>query len=205
MPDLIDRMYFQQLSALEPVEVCTRARCAYDGTDRYYTVAVWDQDYRVYPHLMKIEPAGDGSERLHPYFDLFIVHYLLRAKAIEPAGQWISEKDIPGGATFFRGPHAIPTECISNRFGNDLPAFKRRCQQLRGLPLALADAAYIFAIAPRISVAALYWRGDEEFPAEAGILFDRTIAQHLATDIVFAVAVGICERLGAASGRTSDR
>jgi len=200
MPDLIDRMYFDQLSALDPVEVCTRAQCSYDGTDRAYTVAVWGQDYRVYPHLMQVAPAVVGSKRLHPYFDLFIVHYLLGAQAIEPAGQWISEKDIPGGATFFRGPHAIPTESLSGRFGNDLSAFKSRCEQLQGLPLDLADAACVFTIAPRIPVAVLYWRGDEEFPAEARLLFDRTIARHLAADIVFAVAVGICERLGAASG-----
>jgi len=200
MPDLIDRMYFEQLSTLDPAEVCARASCTYDGANRFYTVAVWDQNYRVYPHLMQVEPAGDGAEKLHPYFDLFLVHYLLRAKAITPVGQWISEKDIPGGATFFRGPHAIPTESLSGRFGNDLQAFKSRCEQLGGLPLDLADAAFVFAIAPRIPVAVLYWEGDEEFPAEAKVLFDQTVAQHLAADIVFAAAVGICERLGEASG-----
>ena len=44
-------------------------------------------------------------------------------------------------------------------------------------------------------MAALYWCGDDEFPAEAKILYDRTITEHLATDIIYALAVGVCRRL----------
>ncbi len=37
----------------------------------------------------------------------------------------------------------------------------------------MADAAYIFYPVPHISLALLYWVGDEEFPAEAKLLFDQ--------------------------------
>ena len=109
---------------------------------------------------------------------------------------WISEKEIPGGPTFFRGPHALPTDLITKRFGNDLAAFGKRCASLKGSPLEMADAAYRFDIVPRVPVAVLYWCGDEEFPAEAKLLFDKSIARRLATDVVYALAVGVCERLG---------
>jgi hypothetical protein len=68
------------------------------------------------------------------------------------------------------------------------------------MPFNMADAAYRFQIAPRIPVAVLYWTGDEDFPAESKILYDRTIAEHLAADIIFALAVVICERIGKAPG-----
>jgi hypothetical protein len=58
----------------------------------------------------------------------------------------------------------------------------------------MADVAYRFDIVPRIPVGVLYWQGDEDFPAEAKILYDQTITAHLASDIVYALAVGICER-----------
>ncbi len=135
-------------------------------------------------------------QSLHDYFYLFIVHYLLKSKEIELSNEWISEKDIPGGTTFFRGPHEIPTNLVSRRFNDDVKAFKNRSQQLQGSPLNLADAAYSFKITPRIPVAVLYWRGDDDFRAEAKILYDRTIAEHLPSDIVYALAVGVCERLG---------
>ena len=42
----------------------------------------------------------------------------------------------------------------------------------------------------------IYWTGDDEFPAEAKILYDKSITAHLASDISYALGVGICERLG---------
>jgi hypothetical protein len=60
----------------------------------------------------------------------------------------------------------------------------------------MADAACYFKITPQIPVAVVYWRGDDDFPAESKILYDRTIAEHLASDIIYAIVVGICERLG---------
>ena len=124
-----------------------------------------------------------------------MVHYLLKSKEIKIVNEWISEKDIPGGTTFFRGPHAIPTNLISTRFNSNINEFKRRCEQLNGISLNLADAAYLFEITSRIPVAVLYWKGDNEFPAESKILYDRTITEHLASDIIYALAVGICEIL----------
>ena len=60
----------------------------------------------------------------------------------------------------------------------------------------MADAAYRFSITAHIPVSVLYWIGDEEFPPEAKILYDRTITEHLSLDIVFALATEICTRIG---------
>lgn len=196
MPELIDSKFFQELAAQDPHDVCRRAVCTFNDSDLSYAIPLWDQHYRIYPHQRRVEADSGSPEKLHPYFELFLVHYLLRAKKIEPTRQWISEKDIPGGSTFFRGPHAIPTELIANRFDNDLAGFSARCRQLGGTHLDMADSAFIMQITPRIPVAVLYWRGDEEFPPESRILYDETIAGHLAADIIFALASGICDRLG---------
>jgi hypothetical protein len=195
MTDLIDRSFFQQLSEQNPMEVCRRALCTYNDTNKFYAVSVWGDEYRIYPQQFKTECIGNNPQRLHPYFDLFIVHYLLKVKEIEIANQWISERDIPGGTTFFRGPHAIPVNLISARFNSNIQGFKNRCEQLKGIPLSFADAAYIFEITARIPVAVLYWSGDDEFPTESKIIYDITIAEHLPSDIIYALAVGICERL----------
>jgi hypothetical protein len=196
MTELIDRVYFQELSEQNPMDVCRRALCSYDEINKFYTVSVWGERYKIYPHQFRIEYFNKGRERFHPYLDLFAVHYLLHAKEIEPANQWISEKDIPGGSTFFRGPHEIPTNLITVRFDSDIEGFNAKCEQLMGLPLLLADAAFAFKITPRIPVAVLYWAGDDEFPTESKILYDKTIAEQLASDIIYALAVGVCERVG---------
>ncbi len=193
---LVDSLFFTRLSEQDPADVCRRAGCTYDAAAGTYRLSVWEREYAVNPEQGRIFCAGPDPEPLHPYFDLFAVHYLLSAAEIPPAGQWISEKDIPGGATFFRGPHAVPAHVIASRFDEDIQGFIRRCEQNGGTRLALADAAFSFAITPRVPVAVLLWQGDAEFPAEAKLLFDATIARHLASDIVYALAVGVCEQLG---------
>ena len=196
MADLIDRIHFQELSEQDPKDVCRRTSCKYDVVNECYILSAWGNEYGIFPKQLKINCMGNNTQSLHEYFDLFIIHYLLQSKEIEICNEWISEKDIPGGTTFFRGPHEIPTNLISLRFNNNIDEFKERCEQFHGIPLNMADAAYSFKITPRIPVAVLYWRGDDDFPAESKILYDRTIAEHLASDILYALAVGICERLG---------
>jgi hypothetical protein len=199
MADYIDPIHFEDLSALDPAEVCRRTPCVYDADKKNYAVEVWGDTYRVTPAEHSVMKIDATAERDHGFLDLFVIHYLLERKSVTLENIWVSEKEIPSGATFFRGPHALPTEQISERFGNDLEAFRARCEALHGSPLEMADAAYRFDIVPQVPVAVLYWCGDDEFPAEAKLLFDRSIGRYLATDVVFALAVGICERLGSVS------
>lgn len=197
MTTSIDPIHFQALATLHPESVCLKALCNYEYSNKCYSLPVWNFNFNVYPDQLTIDSTGNAKP--HEYFFLFAIHYLLKAKEIEKSSDWISEKDIPGGPTFFRGPHEIPTMLISNRFRNDIIDFKRICKRLNGIPLNMADAAYQFEITPRIPVAVLYWIGDEDFPAESKLLYDDTITEHLASDIIFALAVGICSQLGDAT------
>lgn len=199
MTKLIDAGYFQELADQPPEDICRRALCRYDETTRAYVVCAWGDEFTIYPRERKIDRLSNNGGDPHQYFHLFIVYYLLRAKEIERTNEWISDKDLPGGSTFFRGPHEIPTNLITGRYGNNIEKFRKRCEQLHGTVLGMADAAYRFIVTPRIPVAVLYWKGDDEFPPEAKILYDRTITEHLTSDIIFALAVEICARIGSAS------
>ncbi len=145
----------------------------------------------------KVEHVLGFSAPPHEFFDLFAIFYLLRTVDVPLSGKWISEKDVAGGPTFFRGPHQIPTDLISSRFGNDLLKFKNHCRSLGGKPVEMADAAFCFSITPEIPIAVLYWLGDEDFPPEAKILYDQSIAEILSLDILFALAFGVCTRVAA--------
>jgi hypothetical protein len=195
MADLIDKGHFTALAQMDPSDVCKRALCTHDKSLKCYTLPVWQDEYTLYPDSGKITSSATPTP-LPEYFELFAVHYLLTAREIPSAGLWISEKDIPGGVTFFRGPHEIPTSLITERVNNSVEAFRTLCISRGGTPLDMADASFAFQITKRISVAVLYWSGDDEFPAEAKILYDGSLPQHFALDIVFALAVGICHELG---------
>ena len=192
----IDPQFFRELADKKPEDVCKCALCRYDGESGCYTLTIWGDDYMVSPHEQLIKRVTDNLSAPGEIFYFFILHYLLHSKESEVTNQWISEKEIPGGDLFFSVSHEIPTSLISDRYSNDIASFKRRCEKLMGAPLDMADASYRFDITPRIPVAVLFWDGDEEFPPEAKLLFDRSVAGLLAPDIVLALAYEICSRIG---------
>ena len=195
MTDIIDKSYFRELNDTSPEILCRNKRCSYDKDTKQYSLDIWGEQYLINCNKERIDHPAVQSRPPHEYLDLFAMYYLLRGKDIAVRGEWVSEKDLPGGPTFFRGPHLIPTNRITQRFDNDLVSFKKRCGQLGGSKMELADAAYHFSITADIPVAVLYWIGDEDFPAEAKILYDQSIAEQFSLDIVWALAVGICARL----------
>jgi len=196
MADNIDPMHYRDLSEMDPPEVCRRALCRYDEQQECYELDVWGDTYRVSPREGMVRCLSENDHPANAYFSIFIVHYLLSIGETETGNQWISEKDIPGGAAFFRGPHAIPSDRVTNRFVNDIQAFGRRCTRLLGKPIDMGDAAFRFEITARIPTVMLYWRGDEDFGPEARILFDSSIASYLALDVIYALVVEMCARVG---------
>ena len=196
MTEIIDKSYFTELEDSAPETLCRNGRCSFIADQRHYSLTVWGDQYLINPTNSKIDRVLATGPPPHQYFDLFAIYYLLRAKDMLLNGEWVSEKDLPGGPTFFRGPHLVPTDLISNRFANDLQEFKTVCGNLGGTPIEMGDAAFSFSITPDIPVAVLYWIGDEDFPAEAKILYDRSIIELLSLDSIFALAVGVCTRIG---------
>jgi len=194
MTEWVADQHYTELAAADPEQICRHQRAIYDPAAKTYCMTIWGDQYLIDPHRKQAHPKASGV-RIQDFFPVFIVYFLLYGQDNKPGREWISEKDLPGGAGFFRGPHLVPTALISDTFGNDLEHFAKTCRECGGVPLELADAAFSFQITPEIPVAVLYWQGDEDFPAEAKLLFDRSMTNYLPLDIVFALAVEVCDRL----------
>jgi hypothetical protein len=189
---------WQALAALQPAEVARRTLAEPESGG--YALAFLDRRYRVEPEAGRIggpqaDPLLEDEE-----FELLLLTYLTQAAEIPVEGTWISEKDLPGGSLFFRGPHALPIQPLLARFGEDLAGFRKAAEALGGSALPYGDAAYGFTALPRIPAGCLLWVGDEEFPARAGLLFDRSLARHLPLDVVLALAHCLVLRLLEAAG-----
>lgn len=197
MKNLIDDRYFQELSEAPPNDICRNAGCKYNKDTKTYSMIVWGDKFIINPAEKTIKNVSDNFIS-HDYFALFVIYYLLNAKETIMQNEWISEKDIPGGSTFFRGPHEIPTSWISEKFNNRLSDFKLVCEKTGGIELKKADAAFYFLITPRLPISLLFWDGDEDFPPEAKIMYDKSMIALLSLDIIFALAVAICDRIGKA-------
>ncbi len=194
----LDMRFFRELKGMDPDIVCRNTLCEYDNIRECYIVEAWNENYEVYPGRGEIIPINREIPPVSIEWGLVILFYLLRSQDIPIAGEWISERDLPGGVTFFTGPHSIPTYLIQERFGYETDGFKRVCENLGGRPIDMADKAFVFRILPRVPVAVLLWRGDDEFDAEARILFDKTISQQLPLDVIFGMTVVLCSSIAQA-------
>ncbi len=191
---------WKRLAALEPAEVARRAGVRLD-VDGVYLVDVLDEVYRVDPrarNIIRTEP----SDPTRPDFNLNIalIAYLIGAEAVDPAGEWVGPRDLPGGREFFIRHHEVPVRRIVERFGSDQEAFEKACKQLGGKPERYADAAFSFQLLPRLPIAVLLWVEDEEFPARATMMVDRTAGRHFQLDALWAGMKVVRSALVAAAG-----
>jgi hypothetical protein len=184
---------WRALAAQDPTEASLRTLAKAESGG--YWLDFLGRRYRVEPEAGRIGGPQADPLLADAEFELLVLTYLNQAAAVPPEGTWVSEKDLPGGSLFFRGPHALPLEPLRSRFGDDLPAFRRAAERLGGAALPYGDAAYGFPALPRIPAGCVLWAGDEEFPARVNMLFDRTLGRHLPLDVVLALAHCLALRL----------
>ena len=196
----VDEFLFSALAALDPREVCAKMNCRFDEALGRYYLNCWGDDYSIDCDRKQLSRVGGTGVDPHEYLPVFLINYLIQGKGVPLSDELISEKDMAGGVGFFRGPHEIPTTMISTRFKNDLDLLSNCCERLGGQLLNMADRSYLFQPLAHVSIALLYWVGDEDFPPEAKLLFDKSIAQNLALDSIYALAVDFCSRISQIAG-----
>jgi hypothetical protein len=195
----IDSHYWDELARLNPETVCIRTLADYQVKQRGYTLTILNQDYLVLPYQSRMERlTGAGTsigEGLTREFTLMVLFYLLNAKNIPIARRWISEKDLPGGETFFRGPHALSVDLIEKKYGDNPEGFVEAGKVLGGTPVRFGDKSIALDVCPRIPIIYILWMGDEEFPPKAGVLFDASIESHFTFDIIWIMVNEMSRRL----------
>jgi len=102
---------------------------------------------------------------------------------------------VPGGlfeyASFSREV-LIP---LLDRFGKKPELLVKAAANLGGSEAGYGNAAVSIKAFPNVPVVIVLWRGDEEFPPNASILFDSTVADYLSTEDMSVLCGRITEKL----------
>ena len=191
-------IYWESLVKAEPNDVCRRTGASYSQDRKGYLLSILNQKYLILPGEKRMLcMRGDlcEEESLRDYFFLMVLLYLLNGQEEDPTHTWISEKEIKGGTTFFRGPHALRTEGLKETFGKDPEGFLRAGKRLGGEELLFGDKALAVTVFPRVPLAYLLWKENEEFPAQVNVLFDSTIQKHFPLDGIWCLVAEVSQRL----------
>jgi hypothetical protein len=191
------RMYLAKLAGLD-----LEARAGLLG----FTVEAEQAVVPLYGLSHLVSPAGvrdpGGAQPLHSV-SVVLCQYLLLAPTAEPAGgrEWVTFKDFRDAAPFVDGFVNNSERAISRSFSGRLDALRDACRALGGTAPDI-DVSYQLAMRfdalPRVPVVLLFNDEDEEFPAEATILFERRAERFLDMECLAILGWMLADRLAEA-------
>jgi hypothetical protein len=145
------------------------------GREVRLCVPDWDAVY-----VQGVEPPHTANLALLIYY--FHTVWAARDRVQQEAAGWISFSDLPDGRFYTQAFQGYTGALLGRRFGNRKENFEAAALGCGGTQFVLGDAAFSFEVLPRVTLAAVCWLGDEDFPASYRILFSETIADYLPTD-----------------------
>ncbi len=195
----------QRLAAGDLAEICERSGAAING--RRINLSFFGKRVEILAsEKREREDEGNPTGGLVTFEPadlplaekILVLHYLLGQQARPTRGVMVAFKNLPGAAFYDptyqkRGPRRI-----SRRFGASEDLFRKACRSLGWRETELGDAAFEFDIFPKIRGVVVLYTGDEEFPAEANILFNDEIGNFLSLEDVAVLAGSIATRLSMA-------
>lgn len=140
--------------------------------------------------------SGSG---LSPIMQALLLYYFRLSDGTPLANRWIAFSELPDGRFYDQAFQGYSGKVIAREFKNDLEAFRRSASKVGGQEYtqdqALGDAAFVFQVLPYVALLAVYWCGDEDFPASCQILFDASVSHHLSTDACAILGSTLTHRL----------
>lgn len=132
---------------------------------------------------------------------VLILHYLIGACdtcSEQDSGEWISFQDLPEGRFYMDSFIKRAKEPLLRTFGADPKKMAELATRMyNASPIDFGDFSVVVQALPMVPVVLVLWQGDDEFPPEGNILFDRNISGILpAEDIALLAGLVVYPMIG---------
>ena len=94
---------------------------------------------------------------------------------------------------------------LQELFSGKTEELRKACEALGGTLLPQGDVGYVLPVFPFLNIAVLFWDKDEEFEAQANMLFDSEITEVMHEENVVCVAADAVYYLTLAAGMTPEK
>ncbi len=126
---------------------------------------------------------------------LAALHHLKGCLSWRADETWISFDQVLDARPFSAAFRQRAVAPLALRFGAAPKDLVRAARRLGGRPLSMGDSAVLLQAFPRLRVAVVVWRGDEEVPGGANLLFDRGGAATLPAEDLAEIGISIGQAL----------
>ena len=154
-----------------------------------------------WPDLNSFSKKSGGEPPLQQ--QILLLHYLKGAWASSGApvtGEWIAFQEVPDGRFYLDAFHRRAKHPLVQTFGNKPERLVEIAAAAFGaVSLDRGDFSVMVQAFPLVPIALVLWKGDEEFPPEGNLLFDRNISRVLsAEDIAWLAGMVVYPLVGMA-------
>jgi hypothetical protein len=186
-----DTHYSGVYRELDPHEAAARCNLCFAGGG--FSLRLMGTEYVAdFPDFELREKTGRVIE--DEGIRVLVLRYLCKGRWAAPGGRQLSYSEIPWGNLYFRNFEGRCIKRVERSFGGDPEGFSEifeRHKQLNAEKLAGKECGWHFEFLNGIFMSIIIWKGDDEFPAKAQILFDDNFPHAFSAEDI-AVAGDIC-------------
>jgi hypothetical protein len=167
--------------------------------DQSLRIPFLDRTYQVSYPLFEFRDQTDSEKEIPIQEQVLILHYLMATEVPDLTGHWVSYREIPGASFYFGAFVKRAVDPLKKVFGHNISGFSQAAKRLQAHQIESGDAGFEFNVFPAVPLQLILWEADDEFPAEANILFDESIGGILSPEDVAWLAGMVVYRLMALS------
>ena len=168
------RIAVEKLSTVSFADLANRTRfeVLHGNTFR---VPFLNRIYQLRWPEFEFEDESEEKKEIPIQEQVLILHYMEALRSSILPGNWIAYREIPGASFYYSAFIKRAIDPLKKVFGQDIAAFSKAAERVQGIAIDAGDAAFEFEVFPGVPVQLILWEGDDEFGAEANIIFDCSI------------------------------
>ncbi len=169
-----------QLKSKDPRRTAQDAGATFDG--RALRLAFLGQEHAVTLEPFAVRALAAPDKEVPLTDQVLLVHYLAQANGRGLQNKWIAFREIPGADAYHPVFYKRAAAPLLAAFGHKPELLAEVAADLPCKPGDTGDASIIVQALPHVPLMMVLWRGDEEFPPEAAILFDGSLPGYLTAE-----------------------
>lgn len=194
--DLILKLQ-EEVSTINFSEIAEGLGC--EVKNRAMLIRCLGRDFRV---------AADGAISTQgpvtPWMKILLLHYIRTKGSGSCAGKWVSYAELKSGmvkATSFLRECEQPLRDLFDQHRDQAASVLIRlgAATAEGFP---SPYAWRLSLLPKLPVVLLYWPGEQEFPSQAKVLFDRTADRFLDVESIMFLLEGLVKTIERSVGQS---
>lgn len=181
-------------AAMDHRELAKRFGLEEDSKALYITY--FGRRYRLEKEDGKITLETNPSRELTFDTQMVIYHLFYYSKPdAKVRGEFVPFRQVKRAAPFESAYKRTILDPLARTFDGHAGELREACQALGGRRIPQGDAGYVIQAFSCMPLTVVFWDGDEEFPAQANILFDADITDFLHEETVVCLAADFARRL----------